>query len=115
VASSPGRPFRTCSTCGKRALLDEGSSTCDACLAHRLVNELAAVDIMLMKAGWDRRNSPVGTLLANTVFPTPRVKGDTLGMPREVFLEKLLECVPVGAPLLDFSLLEFPASARQSE
>jgi len=96
-------------------LLDEGSSTCDACLADRLVGELSVVDAVLMKAGWDRRNSPVGALLVNVVFPAPLVEGDTLGMSREAFLEKLLKRVPAGASRLDRGLLEFPAFSPQSE
>ena len=98
------RTFRDCADCHKRVLLEDGRATCEACMANRLTGELVAVDIALMMAGWDFRNTPAGAMVATLPRHAPAVEGDTYGMAREDFIDRLAAAArraPPAEPIPD--------------
>lgn len=92
------RTFRDCADCHKRVLMEDGRGTCEGCLANRVVGELVSVDIALMAAGWAFGNTPAGAMAANLPRLPPVVDGDTLGMSREDFIDKLASAARRSQP-----------------
>lgn len=110
------RTFRDCADCHKRVLMEDGRTTCEGCLANRVTGELVSVDIALMMAGWNLHNTPAGAMAAKLPRTEPAVEGDTLGMSREDFIDKLAAAARRNqAPRVDMDRFAVPAESAKDQ
>ena len=91
-----------CADCNKSFRPEEpGVVRCDRCYALQMQTVLQNVDLALIMAGWAPENSPVGPLVAAMPRLAPAVEGNTVGLSRDEFIDRLAAKVrEASAPAL---------------